>query len=233
MELFELGLIKSEQSLLIIELEKDLSLLLETDPDEGKNVLCKKQYLRYFKRNLRQSAVLKCKILAHSWLVLLDELGLSKGEVGGASEVLDVPFSRLLTSKIGLFTVLQLIMDKKADFDPQKVDFENPQKFHLLNEFVKQEAYHLLEDMEDLKEYYSPFLDEDTIQGLTQDQALGINTDYLKHEGDINWHITTMMKIVAIGGSWFGMENVAFSYPLYALTDLGVIGLKDFVELRG
>lgn len=53
LEFFELGLVSQEQNLRFIELFKDLILLLETDPDVSRNVLSKRHYLYYFKRNLK------------------------------------------------------------------------------------------------------------------------------------------------------------------------------------
>jgi hypothetical protein len=41
-----------------------------------------------------------------------------------------------------------------------------------------------------------------------------------------------MLKIVAIGGSWFGMENISFSYSFYSLVDIREVQVKEFVEIR-
>lgn len=136
-ELFELGLITGEHSLRIIELQKDLTLLLETDPDYNRNIPSKIHYLQNFKRNLKRSAVLRCKLIAHSWLVLIDEVSMSQEDMAEAKKNLEVPFSRLLESKTGLFNVLQLCMDKDFEFDSKKADFHNRTKFHLLTEFIE------------------------------------------------------------------------------------------------
>lgn len=143
LELLELGLWSFEECRKIIETMEDLSFLLELDEDRSRNHQSKKWHTVYFKGNFREVAVSRCKIMALCWIQMLDEMD---GKYKKSKQVLQIPFTRLLSCKVGLFKMLETCLNKKIKFREDLA--EDPDR-NLIKEFTEQplEGYLAEEDV--------------------------------------------------------------------------------------
>lgn len=207
LKLLEFGLFTREDCRSLVEIQQNFCEVFELDlPSQ----LFKTQdysqmpYLRFFKTWMTSIVYLRCRILSQAWLVLLDEYSCEEKK----SRKLDTEYQRVISSQVGLFKLIQIVMDKQQRFKipaniDQAIDYEFVIKEFVLKTDEFSNPYNHIpwntRNFEDLDHFWSK-------QSILEN---------LKIEDFVNSHVTSMLKITGIGGSQFLLENLAFGHPLF------------------